>query len=229
MSIVLNNIKRAFIPGKDSEVRALRGVNLEIKDGEMLAIMGASGSGKSTLLHILGCLDSGFEGEYILNGKDIKSLTQKELADLRNNQVGIVLQNFGLINNMTVRDNIAVPCYLGGKIKSGELSEKIRSLAERLGIRDKLRADISELSGGQKQRTAIARALIKSPKIILADEPTGALDKATSQEIVRLLKDLNSEGYTIIIVTHDPEVAKSCQKTVIIEDGRIALENILQA
>ena len=218
--LILKDIKRAFNKGKDSEVRALRGVDLEISDGEMLAIMGASGSGKSTLLHILGCLDRDFEGEYIIDGKDVKGLSQKELAELRNEDIGIVLQNFGLIENMSVADNIAVPYYIG-KGKGKELSKKVEELAEKLGIADKLKTDISELSGGQKQRVAIARALIKSPKIILADEPTGALDKENSRQIAEILAGLNSEGFTVVIVTHDPEVAGKCRRTVVISDGAI--------
>ena len=225
--LILKDVKRTFNKGKDSEVRALRGVDLEISDGEMLAIMGASGSGKSTLLHILGCLDRNFEGEYIIDGKDVKGLSQKELAELRNEDIGIVLQNFGLIENMSVADNIymgvdniAVPYYIG-KGKGKELSKKVEELAEKLGIADKLKADISELSGGQKQRVAIARALIKSPKIILADEPTGALDKENSRQIAEILAGLNSEGFTVVIVTHDPEVAEKCRRTVVISDGAI--------
>ena len=219
--LILKDVKRTFNKGKDSEVRALRGVDFEISDGEMLAIMGASGSGKSTLLHILGCLDRDFEGEYILDGKDVKGLSQKELAELRNEDIGIVLQNFGLIENMSVADNIAVPYYIG-KGKGKELGKKVEELAEKLGIADKLKTDISELSGGQKQRVAIARALIKSPKIILADEPTGALDKENSRQITEILTNLNSEGFTVVIVTHDPEVAGKCHRTVVISDGAIA-------
>lgn len=218
--LILKDIKRTFNPGKDSEVRALRGVDLEISDGEMLAIMGASGSGKSTLLHILGCLDRDFEGEYILNGRNVRELSQKELSDIRNRELGIVLQNFGLIDNMSVRDNIAVPCYIG-KGNGSDLGKKIEALAEKLGISDKLRTDVSELSGGQKQRVAIARALIRSPKIILADEPTGALDKENSRQITEILSALNAEGYTVIIVTHDPEVAQMCHRIIRISDGRI--------
>ncbi len=218
--LILKNIVKIYNAQKTNEVRALRGVDLEIKDGEILAIMGASGSGKSTLLHILGCLDRDFEGEYILNGKNIKQLSQKELAMIRNNEIGIVLQNFGLIENMSVADNIAVPWYIGRE-KDKELSKKTAELAEKLGIEDKLKTDISELSGGQKQRVAIARALIKTPKLILADEPTGALDKENSGQITEILAGLNAEGYTIVIVTHDPEVAGRCQSVVRISDGRV--------
>lgn len=218
--LVLKDVKRTFNPGKSSEVRALRGVSLDISDGDTLAIMGASGSGKSTLLHILGCLDLGFDGEYFLNGKNVKELSQKMLAEIRNSEIGIVLQNFGLIENMTVADNIAVPCYIG-KGKDKELSNRIMALAEKLGISDKLKTDISELSGGQKQRAAIARALIKSPKIILADEPTGALDKENSRQITEILASLGDEGYTVVVVTHDPDVAKMCSRTVRISDGMI--------
>lgn len=218
--LILKNIVKTYNAQKSNEVRALRGVDLEIKDGEMLAIMGASGSGKSTLLHILGCLDRDFEGEYILNGKNVKQLSQKELAVIRNNEIGIVLQNFGLIENMSVADNIAVPWYIGRE-KDKKINKKITELAEKLGIEDKQKTDISELSGGQKQRVAIARALIKSPKLILADEPTGALDKENSRQITEILAGLNAEGYTIVIVTHDPEVAGRCQRVVRISDGRV--------
>lgn len=221
MSIILKEVKKTYNQGKDSEVRALRGINLEISDGEMAAIIGASGSGKSTLLHILGCLDNDFEGEYILNGMNIKSLSGKELAGLRNKEIGIVLQNFGLIQSMSVYDNIAVPWYLGEKISKKDLDIIIENIMERIGISDKRNVDVSELSGGQKQRTAIARALIKNPKIILADEPTGALDKSTAKQIVELLSELHDDGYTVVIVTHDPEVAARCQRIIEISDGKI--------
>ncbi len=219
--LILKDVKRTFNPGKPNEVRALRGVNLEIADGEMLAIMGASGSGKSTLLHILGCLDDGFDGEYSLSGKSVHALSRRELAEIRNSELGVVLQNFGLIENMSVADNIAVPSYIG-RGTDKELNKKIAALAEKLGIADKLKTDVSELSGGQKQRVAIARALIKSPKIILADEPTGALDRENSRQIVAILSELNAEGYTVVIVTHDPGVAQKCHRTVNISDGVIA-------
>ncbi len=221
MSIIVKNIHKIYNVGKGSEVKALNGISLEIKDGEMLAIMGKSGSGKSTLLKILGCADTDFEGEYFLNGIDVRTLSSGQLAKIRNKEIGIVMQNFGLIPNMSVYDNVRVPVCLGGKYDKKATDKRIEGLLKSLQIEDKRDTDISELSGGQQQRTAIARALVNQPKIILADEPTGALDKTTASNIMDIFRRLNEEGITVVIVTHDEETAKKCSRVVLIEDGKI--------
>ncbi|MCD8107973.1 MAG: ABC transporter ATP-binding protein [Oscillospiraceae bacterium] len=220
MSIIVKNIHKTYNAGKGSEVKALNGIDLEIRDGEMLAIMGKSGSGKSTLLKILGCADTDFDGDYLLNGINIKTLSPNQLAKIRNKEIGIVLQNFGLIPNMSVFDNVRVPVCLGGKYDKKATDERIMELLKSLQIEDKRDTDISELSGGQQQRTAIVRALVNQPKIILADEPTGALDKATASDIMDVFQNLNQEGITVIVVTHDEETARKCGRIVILEDGR---------
>ena len=221
MSIIVKNIHKTYNAGKGSEVKALNGISLEINDGEMLAIMGKSGSGKSTLLKILGCADTDFDGEYLLNGVDVRTLSPNQLARIRNKEIGIVLQNFGLIPNMSVYDNVRVPVCLGGKYDKKATDERITGLLKSLQIEDKRDTDISELSGGQQQRTAIARTLVNHPKIILADEPTGALDKATANDIMNVFQSLNKEGITIVIVTHDEITAQKCSRVVFIEDGKI--------
>ncbi|MCD7732606.1 MAG: ABC transporter ATP-binding protein [Oscillospiraceae bacterium] len=221
MSIVIKNIHKTYNAGKGSEVKALNGIDLEIRDGEMLAIMGKSGSGKSTLLKVLGCADTDFDGEYLLNGVDIRTLSQDQLAKIRNKEIGIVLQNFGLIPNVSVYDNVRVPVCLGGKYDKKATDERIAGLLKSLQIEDKRDTDISELSGGQQQRTAIARALVNQPKIILADEPTGALDKTTASDIMDVFRRLNAEGISVVIVTHDEETAQKCDRVVLIEDGKI--------
>ncbi|MCC8131783.1 MAG: ABC transporter ATP-binding protein [Ruminococcus sp.] len=221
MSIVIKNIHKTYNAGKGSEVKALNGISLEINDGEMLAIMGKSGSGKSTFLKILGCADTDFDGEYLLNGVNVRTLSPNQLARIRNKEIGIVLQNFGLIPNMSVYDNIRVPVCLGGKYNKNATDERIAWLLKSLQIEDKRDADISELSGGQQQRTAIARALVNQPKIILADEPTGALDKTTANDIMDVFGELNKQGITIVIVTHDNATAQKCGRVVLIEDGKI--------
>ncbi|MCD7771676.1 MAG: ABC transporter ATP-binding protein [Oscillospiraceae bacterium] len=221
MSIVIKNIHKTYNAGKGSEVKALNGISLEINDGEMLAIMGKSGSGKSTLLRILGCADTDFDGEYLLNGVNVRALSPNQLARIRNKEIGIVLQNFGLIPNMSVYDNVRVPVCLGGKYDKKATDERIMGLLKSLQIEDKRDTDISELSGGQQQRIAIARALVNQPKIILADEPTGALDKTTASNIMDIFRRLNEEGITVVIVTHDEATAKKCSRVVLIEDGKI--------
>ncbi|MCD8005686.1 MAG: ABC transporter ATP-binding protein [Oscillospiraceae bacterium] len=221
MSIIVKNIHKTYNAGKGSEVKALNSIDLEIRDGEMFAITGKSGSGKSTLLKILGCADTVFDGEYLLNGVDVRTLSPNQLAKIRNKEIGIVLQNFGLIPNMSVFDNVRVPVCLGGKYDKKATDERITGLLKSLQIEDKRDTDISELSGGQQQRAAIARALVNQPKIILADEPTGALDKATASDIMDVFRRLNEEGITVVIVTHDVATAKKCSRIVLIEDGKI--------
>ena len=211
--------KATKIYGKNaSRVTALNRVNLEIEKGEFIAIMGTSGAGKSTILNIVGCLDVLTEGDYFLDGKSIEECSRKELAKIRNEKFGFVVQDFALIERYTVKKNILLPLsYSSKKIPKNNLD----ILLDKFGISDKKDVMASNLSGGQRQRVSIARALINEPDIILADEPTGALDKKTGDEIISILSELNKEGKTIIIVTHDKDIASQCSRIIQIEDGEI--------
>lgn len=221
MSIIeLNNIVKIYNKGKENQVNALRGVNLTVERGESLAIMGVSGSGKSTLLHILGLLDNYNEGEYIYDGINIKDLNANDKAHFRNRSIGYVLQDFGLIENQKVMYNIMLPLYFT-KEKSSTFKSKVMQVAKDMGIENLLKRKVSQLSGGQKQRVALARALVTNPEVILADEPTSALDRATSTGIIDCLIQLVEKGKTIIMVTHDKQVADRFARTVYIEDGII--------
>lgn len=217
--IELKDIRKIYAKS-DIKTIALDGINLEIDIGESVAIMGASGSGKSTLLNIVGCLDTLSSGEYIFNGKSISKLNGRELANLRNASFGFVMQYFGLVDEYTVYENIEIPLSYSKKpgINKRRL---IKETLDMLGIGDKIRKTPNQLSGGQNQRVAIARALINDPEIILADEPTGALDKKTGQEVMNILKDLNRKGKTLLIVTHDDKIASQCSRIVNISDGKI--------
>ncbi len=215
--IELKDISKIY--GKNNtKVEALKNINLEIKKGELVAIVGTSGSGKSTLLNILGCLDSATEGQYYFDGKSITEYNQKELALLRNQKFGFVMQDFALVSDYTVYQNVEIP-LIYGKVKRKK--EIIENILTKLGINDKKDVLVTKLSGGQKQRVAIARALVNSPEIILADEPTGALDTATGQMVMDILTKINETGKIVIIVTHDMNIAKQCNKIFEICDGRI--------
>lgn len=219
--IKLEKVSKIYGQG-EKEVKALREGNLTINKGELIAIMGVSGSGKTTLLNVLGCLDNLTEGKYYLERNDIGVLEDKELSALRNKMFGFVVQDFALINEYSVYQNMRIPLdYSDVSMKGKEKKEKVRVIADSLGIEDKLNRKPTELSGGQKQRVAIGRAIINSPEVILADEPTGALDSMTGNEIFSILKELNDGGKTIIIVTHDLNLAKKCQRIINIEDGII--------
>lgn len=220
MSLIeVKNVKKIF--GKeDNKVEALRGIDLKVEEGEMLAVMGPSGSGKSTLLNILGFLDKGTEGEYYFDGNDVSKLKDRELSLFRNKYIGFVVQNFALIEDYTVSKNISLPLdYV--KISSKEKNKRVEELLKLMKIEDKGKRLPKELSGGQNQRVAIARALVNNPKVILADEPTGALDRKNGQEVMNIFKKLNEKGKTIIVITHDEKVASICNKTIYIEDGKI--------
>ena len=199
---------------------ALNNVKLILQDGDFTAIKGTSGAGKSTLLHILGCLESFDEGEYLFNGINIAQLNDEKRAKLRNEKIGIVLQDFALINQQTVLFNVMLPLYF---CKEPYLKMKKTALEalDAVGIRDQAKKRANQLSGGQRQRVAIARALVNHPSVILADEPTGSLDSKTTEQIMRLLQQLNEEGITIIIVTHDDKVASYCKNVIEISDGEI--------
>lgn len=217
MQIELKNISKTYSKN-GIKVNALKDINICIDKGELVAIVGTSGSGKSSLLNIIGCIDKGYEGEYILNGKRIDLYKDEELALCRSKIFGFVLQYYGLLNNETVFDNIKLPLIYA---KKKEKANKVNDMLKKFNIEDKAQCKPTELSGGQCQRVAIARALINEPEIILADEPTGALDKRTSKEVMDILIELNGEGKTIIIVTHDEKIANQCNRIIRIEDGII--------
>lgn len=217
----LNNIHKVYNPDSAEEVHALKGINLAIEKGEMLAIMGPSGSGKSTLLHILGCLDIPTEGDYILGGRNISGVKDRELAKIRNRSIGFVMQDFGLINDHDALENVSIPLLFNESVKWREIEKRALKAMKKLEIDELSRRRTYQLSGGQKQRVAIARALVNEPDIILADEPTGALDTRLTIEIFTLLQELNRQGKTVIIVSHNPLVSNYCQRTLNIIDGSI--------
>jgi putative ABC transport system ATP-binding protein len=207
-------------PGTDVEVYALRSLDLEFIEGEYTAIMGASGSGKSTLMNILGCLDQPTGGHYILGDSDVSVLPDDQLSEIRSKKIGFIFQNFNLIQQLTVLENLEVPMFYMG-IPPIERRRRAMALAERVGLAERADHRPMQLSGGQQQRVCIARAMINEPLILLADEPTGALDSKTGQQILELFDQLVATGKTILLVTHDPTVAHRCQRVVTLHDGRI--------
>lgn len=220
--IKLTNINKIYNKGKANEFQALFDLSLSVKDGELLSIVGRSGSGKTTLLNIIGCIDTFDSGEYILDGTAVNKCSDKRYADIRSKRIGFVMQDYSLIETYTVKENLLVPTFFSKhKEKKTALNSHIDELLEKLQISELKNKDVRELSGGQKQRCAIARALMNDPSVILADEPTGALDTRTSVEILNLFKELNNEGKTVIIVTHDNEIAMKCDRTIEISDGKI--------
>lgn len=222
MSILtLKNIGKIYNPGKANSCEALRGVDLDIERGDLIAIIGESGSGKSTLLHILGCLDSPTSGEMSFGGERVNFKSAKKLAAYRSGKIGFVLQDFGLILNETAVENVCVP-LLFSKNPFVKMKSRAKKALNTLNIGKLANKRVNQLSGGQKQRVAIARALVNDPDIILADEPTGALDSKTSSEIVNTLLELNEKGKTVIIVTHDPKIAARCRRVVTITDGALS-------
>ena len=217
--IALHNIHKSYVMG-NSKLHVLKGIDLEIEQGEFVSIMGSSGSGKSTLLNILGMLDNYDEGTYHLGNKLIANMSEKKSAQLRNEMVGFVFQSFNLISFKNAMENVALPLYYKGVNRKKRNAIAMEYL-ERLGLKEWAEHMPNEMSGGQKQRVAIARALISEPKIILADEPTGALDTSTSYEVMDILKEINAAGITVIIVTHEHDIAAMTQKVVRLKDGHI--------
>lgn len=220
--IEIKNLYKTYNYGKPNAFEALKDVSLTINDGEMVAIIGKSGAGKSTLMHILGCIDDFEKGQYIFNGKDISKVNEKKSAAIRNSEIGIVLQEFALMEQYTVLENVIMPLFFTPK--SGRRSEKEKRALEilkRLEMDEYAHKKVNKLSGGQKQRVAIARAMINNPSVLLADEPTGALDVKTTDEIMKVFGNLNKNGTTVIIITHDMEVAGMCDRIIEISDGKI--------
>lgn len=215
--ITLKNIKKTY-NNNGVETHALRDVDIDIKRGEFVAIMGPSGSGKSTLMHILGLLDTPTSGQYILNGQDVSSLKAKDQAKIRNSEIGFVFQQFNLLPRTSVMENVLMPTIYGNL---GNEKARAEYLIEKVGLKDRKNNKSNQLSGGQIQRVAIARALIMDPSIILADEPTGNLDSKRSAEIMELFRELNKEGATIILITHEDEIAKYADRTINIRDGKV--------
>ena len=217
--IKMKGIKKSFFLGKPNELEVLHGIDLTVSDGEFLAIVGESGRGKSTLMNIIGALDKCTEGTYLLDGTDINAAGDKELSAIRNRQVGFVFQTFNLIGRQNALRNVELPMLYGGYTKKERVLRAKELLAE-VGMTERMRHSPNELSGGQKQRVAIARAMANDPSIILADEPTGALDSATSAKVMEIFKRLNTEkGKTIILITHNGELAEQCDRILTLRDG----------
>ena len=215
----LKNIHKSYQQGSQ-EFPILKGIDLHVKEGDFLAIMGPSGSGKSTLMNIIGCLDKANAGSYHIEGTDVSDLSDNQLSDLRNQKIGFVFQNFNLMPKLTACQNVELPLtYM--KVPKKERRERALEMLRLVGLEERSDFKPMDLSGGQKQRVAIARALVTNPSFILGDEPTGALDTKTSVQIMELFKQFNEQGKTIVIITHEPEVAQLCKQTVVLRDGNI--------
>lgn len=218
--IKIEDLTKTYNYKKSNAFTALTDVSLTVEDGEMLAIIGKSGAGKSTLLHVIGCIDTFEKGEYTIDDISVHRLSDKKLSQIRNEKVGIVMQDFALVEEYTVLENVKIPLYFTKKRKGSANTLALEAL-EKVGIRELAKKPVNKLSGGQKQRVAIARAIVNDPSFLLADEPTGALDTKTSAEIMELFKALNADGKTVIVITHDPTVAQACKRQIEISDGRI--------
>lgn len=217
--ITVRNLVKTYYMGANV-VNALQGVNLEIFKNEYVALMGPSGSGKSTLMNLIGCLDTPTSGEYILNGSNVSTMDDSELAAVRNKEIGFVFQTFNLLPRLSALDNVALPLVYAGLSKA-ERTEKAKHVLESVGLAERMDHKPNELSGGQRQRVAVARALVNSPSIILADEPTGNLDSKTSYEIIGLFEEIHSQGNTIVLVTHEPDIAEYAHRIVRMRDGMV--------
>ena len=217
--IHIENMKKIYNPG-ENEVRALDGIDLDIEKGDLVAIVGHSGSGKSTLMHMLGCLDTPTSGKYVLDGQDVASMTDNQLADVRNKEIGFIFQGFNLISNLDAVGNVELPLVYRG-VSKNERKQLAMEALKSVGLEDRMKHKPNEMSGGQQQRVAVARAVAAKPPIILADEPTGNLDTKSTQEIMEILKELHRSGRTVIIITHDEEIASQTHRVIRILDGRI--------
>ena len=218
--IELYDIYNIYSEGLESEVRALDGVSLKMEQGEFIAVVGQSGSGKSTLMNVLGCLDIPTYGEYILNGTNIRDLTDKELSCIRNKEIGFIFQQYNLIQNLSVLENVELP-LIYQNIDPIDRHEMAMEALDRVGLADRYRNKPTQMSGGQQQRVAIARAIVTRPPIIMADEPTGALDSRTGLEVLEFLRKLNKEGTTVILITHDNGIAATARRIIRVADGKV--------
>lgn len=217
--IKVRDMYKIYNPG-ENEVHALDGVSLDVYEGEFVAIIGHSGSGKSTLMNMLGCLDVPTQGTYILNGRDVSRLTDNELSNVRNNQIGFIFQGFNLIPNLTALENVELPLIYRKVDRATRRKLSVEAL-KRVGLEERMKHKPAEMSGGQQQRVAIARAIAMSPPLILADEPTGNLDSKSTRDIMKILNDLNEQGNTIVLITHDDGIAENARRVVRIMDGKI--------
>lgn len=217
--IRVEKLNKYYING-EMKLHALKDVNFHIKAGEFTAIMGSSGSGKSTMMNILGCLDRNSQGKYILDGIDVSLAKESELCRIRNAKIGFVFQAFNLLPKLTAQENVELPLIYAG-VPKAEREKRAAEVLKKVGLSERMHHKPNELSGGQRQRVAIARAIVNDPAIILADEPTGNLDSISEEEIMKLFQELNKQGKTIVIVSHEPEVAKYCKRIIVFKDGRI--------
>lgn len=222
MILEMRDICKDYPMGK-SVAHILKNVNLDVEEGEYLAIMGPSGSGKTTLMNLIGCLDVPTSGSYLLGGRDVTTCNNKQLAEVRNKELGFVFQSFNLLPKLTALENVALPLLYGG-VKKAERLERARTALETVGLSDRVDHRPDQLSGGQCQRVAIARAIVGNPKLLLADEPTGALDSHTGREVLGMLQELHNEGHTVVLITHDNSIAVQADRIIRLEDGQVVYD-----
>jgi putative ABC transport system ATP-binding protein len=224
--ITVKNLTKTYITG-EVEMHALSSVSLDINKGEFVAIMGASGSGKSTFMNIIGCLDNPTSGEYLMEGKDVLSRSKNELAELRNTKLGFVFQSFNLLPRTSALENVELPLLYNSKVGTKNRTNKALEALKSVGLGDRVNAMPNQLSGGQQQRVAIARALVNDPLIIMADEPTGNLDSRTSYEIMEIFQKMNDKGITVVMVTHEPDIAQFAKSNIVFKDGKIIANHLV--